>query len=401
MKRINKQVNNNKGFTLAELLAVIVVIAVIGAIVFPNIFASIKKSKEKSYNIQVDIYNKAAKKWITQNLDSLNKQDEYHLNNINITLTTLKKERYIDDRYTVNPLTKKVMAGCIVATYDANKESYNFEYNDGENELNSSASDDDKYNKEIAGCDSYKGFVYTYDSQLKPTNGVKKSDGTTITPQTILANFLIGTNDANLVKVGQDYYYQGLNPNNYVKIEGSDLIWRVLSINKDKTIKLIATGESVNSTLLSTSVFNSSAYQTSVDLKTNLEAELNEINTTIIREENVFSIGSITDLATDYNVIASEEKQTDYTGKIGVITPSEYLKTISTSTNNSYLKPTNSSTYWTMNYKDNKHIIIDSEGLKEANIDTTTRGVYATIVINANVIKKSGTGISSDPYIIK
>ena len=396
-----KKINNNKGFTLSELLAVIVIIAVVSAIIFPNVFSSIKKSKQRAYNIQVDVFTQAAKKWVTKNLDALTKQDEYHLNNINISLTVLKKENFINNRYTVNSLNGKVMAGCVVATYDANKESYNFEYKDGENELTKDATKEEKYNKEITGCDSYKGLIYTYDSQLKPTNGVKKSDGTTITPETIFANFLIGTNDTNLVKVGQDYYYQGLNPNNYVKIEGSDLIWRVLSINKDKSIKLIATGESVNSTLLSTSVFNSSSYKNSVDIKTDLEAELQDINSNIIKEESVFSVGNVTDLTADYNVMASEEKQTDYTGKIGVITPSEYLKTFSKSTNNSYLKPTGSSTYWTMNYKDNKHIIIDSEGLKEVDIDTTTRGVYAIIDISANVIKKSGTGISSDPYIIK
>ena len=40
------------------------------------------KSKEKSYNIQVDLIEKASKKWVVDNTDELLKKDPYHLNNI-------------------------------------------------------------------------------------------------------------------------------------------------------------------------------------------------------------------------------------------------------------------------------------------------------------------------------
>ena len=58
-----------EGFTLVELLAVIVIIGIIYLIVFPSVTSFIDKSKEKSYNIQVDLIEKASKKSL-QNVDS-------------------------------------------------------------------------------------------------------------------------------------------------------------------------------------------------------------------------------------------------------------------------------------------------------------------------------------------
>ena len=53
-----------QGFTLVELLAAIVIMGVIALIVFPSVSSYITKSRNKSYNIQVDLLEKAAKKWV-------------------------------------------------------------------------------------------------------------------------------------------------------------------------------------------------------------------------------------------------------------------------------------------------------------------------------------------------
>ena len=398
------------GFTLVELLAVIVIIGLVAVIVFPAINTFILKSKIDSYNIQKDLIEKAAKKWLTSNSEDLVKNDPYHLNNINITLTTLKKEGYLEDSYIINPTTKKVMTGCVVASYQSNKKQYEFIYKDGKDSYSKSDTSAGKLEEEMAGCDSNEGYIYTYynDSStgnLEKTNGIKKSTNEAISLAEIFADFLINKKENGLVDLGDEYFYQGLNPTNYVKINGSDIVWNVLSINKtDKTIKLIAPGKQVNSVLISTSVFNASSYANSSDIKTELDAKIKEeiakMNSNIIKEETDFYVGNISNISNNSDIIASEEKSSIFKGKIGLITASEYLNTKNTDTGNSYLTP--SATAWTMNYNNiNQHIVITKEGtLVQIDNDTTPRIVYPTIVINANLKSNGGSGISTDPYII-
>ena len=120
----------------------------------------------------------------------------------------------------------------------------------------------------------------------------------------------------------------------------------------------------------------------------------------IIKNDVNFNVGGITDISKGYDIISSEESNNIFTGKIGIITASEYLKT-KNENGNTYLSPTTSGTVWTMNFSNNNHVIVNTDGnLSTAPIDANSRFVYPTIVINANVIKKSGTGTSTDPYVI-
>ena len=155
----------------------------------------------------------------------------------------------------------------------------------------------------------------------------------------------------------------------------------------------------MNSTFLASSSFNANSYESSSDLKTTLESKINELSSNIIKNDVNFNVGGITDISKGYDIISSEESNNIFTGKIGIITASEYLKT-KNENGNTYLSPT-SVTVWTMNFSNNNHVIINTDGnLSTAPIDANSRSVYPTIVINANVIKKSGTGTSTDPYVI-
>lgn len=396
-----------RGFTLVELLAVIVIIGIVSLIIFPSVTSYIEKSKKSSYNIQKDLIEKAAKKWVTDNSEELLQKDPYHLNNINLTITTLKKEGYLENNYIVNPQTKKVMTGCVVATYQSNQNQYEFQYNDGKDTYSKNASSNEKLKEEIAGCDNNKGYIYTYyiiDGELEKTNGILTSTNKSIELSEIFADYLIkksSNEDTGLINLGNQYFYQGLTPTNYVKIDGYDTVWNILSINNnDKTIKLVAPAKTINSTLIASNPFNASSYASSSDLKPTLEAEINKITSDIIKNESEFSAGIISDVSNDYNILASEENQTIFTGKIGIITASEYLKTKSSS-GNSYLD-TQSGTAWTMNFTNGKHVIINTDGtITTANVDTTSRFVYPTILINANVILKSGDGSTTQPYVIE
>ena len=391
------------GFTLVELLAVVVIIGIIYLIVFPSVTSFINKSKEKSYNIQVDLIEKASKKWVVDNTDELLKKDPYHLNNINLTLTTLKKEGYLQDMFIENPKNKKIMTGCVVVSYQSNKNQYEYTYEDGKDTYSKKDTKENKRAEEMAGCNNKKGYIYTYlsnNNTLEKTGGNKNSKGEDITLDKIFTDTLISKTDSGLVDLGNEYFFQGLTPTNYVKIDGYDTIWNVLSINtSDKTIKLVASGKTMNSTFLASSSFNANSYESSSDLKTTLESKINELSSNIIKNDVNFNVGGITDISKGYDIISSEESNNIFTGKIGIITASEYLKT-KNENGNTYLSPT-SVTVWTMNFSNNNHVIINTDGnLSTAPIDANSRSVYPTIVINANVIKKSGTGTSTDPYVI-
>ena len=391
------------GFTLVELLAVVVIIGITYLIIFPSVTSFIDKSKEKSYNIQVDLIEKASKKWVVDNTDELLKKDPYHLNNINLTLTTLKKEGYLQDMFIENPKNKKIMTGCVVVSYQSNKNQYEYTYEDGKDTYSKDDTKENKRAEEMAGCNNKKGYIYTYlsnNNTLEKTGGNKNSEGEDITLDKIFTDTLISKTDSGLVNLGDEYFFQGLNPTNYVKIDGYDTIWNVLSINtSDKTIKLVASAKTINSNFLASSSFNANSYESSSDLKTTLESKINELSSNIIKNDVNFNVGGITDISKGYDIISSEESNNIFTGKIGIITASEYLKT-KNENGNTYLSPTTSGTVWTMNFSNNNHVIINTDGnLSTAPIDANSRFVYPTIVINANVIKKSGTGTSTDPYV--
>lgn len=393
-----------EGFTLVELLAVVVIIGITYLIIFPSVTSFIDKSKEKSYNIQVDLIEKASKKWVVDNTDELLKKDPYHLNNINLTLTTLKKEGYLQDMFIENPKNKKIMTGCVVVSYQSNKNQYEYTYEDGKDTYSKKDTKENKRAEEMAGCNNKKGYIYTYllnNNTLEKTGGNKNSEGEDITLDKIFTDTLISKKDSGLVNLGNEYFFQGLNPTNYVKIDGYDTIWNVLSINtSDKTIKLVASAKTINSNFLASSSFNANSYESSSDLKTTLESKINELSSNIIKNDVNFNVGGITDISKGYDIISSEESNNIFTGKIGIITASEYLKT-KNENGNTYLSPTTSGTVWTMNFSNNNHVIINTDGnLSTAPIDANSRFVYPTIVINANVIKKSGTGTSTDPYVI-
>lgn len=392
-----------EGFTLVELLAVVVIIGITYLIIFPSVTSFIDKSKEKSYNIQVDLIEKASKKWVVDNTDELLKKDPYHLNNINLTLTTLKKEGYLQDMFIENPKNKKIMTGCVVVSYQSNKNQYEYTYEDGKDTYSKKDTKENKRAEEMAGCNNKKGYIYTYltnNNTLEKTGGNKNSEGEDITLDKIFTDTLISKTDSGLVNLGNEYFFQGLTPTNYVKIDGYDTIWNVLSINtSDKTIKLVASAKTMNSTFLASSSFNANSYESSSDLKTTLESKINELSSNIIKNDVNFNVGGITDISKGYDIISSEESNNIFTGKIGIITASEYLKT-KNENGNTYLSPT-SVTVWTMNFSNNNHVIINTDGnLSTASIDANSRSVYPTIVINANVIKKSGTGTLTDPYVI-
>lgn len=114
-----------KGFTLIELMGVIVLIGVIAVIAVPVVKETIKSSRQKSYDRQVDFIVKSAKNWSTTNTDLL--PDE---GSILVTLETLKREGFLENKNIRNPIDNEQMNGCVVVTYNENYNQYEYNYDE-------------------------------------------------------------------------------------------------------------------------------------------------------------------------------------------------------------------------------------------------------------------------------
>lgn len=112
---------NNKAFTLVELLTVIIILGLLATITVPNVMNAINISKEKSYNSQVNMIEKAAERWAIDNIQIVNSKE-------NISLAELKTDGYLDKSEVINPKTKEEMNGCVFIIKDNN--NYKYEYSE-------------------------------------------------------------------------------------------------------------------------------------------------------------------------------------------------------------------------------------------------------------------------------
>ena len=130
---------NNKGFTLIELLAVIAILIILSVMITKQVGESINRTKEVSYNSQIEELINASKMYISKNANLLN--DKYYM----ITMDELKKSKLIANKKIINPKTNEELTGCIAVT--------NFEY---------AYVEDCKIDKEF----DYTGEEQTYDTKI-------------------------------------------------------------------------------------------------------------------------------------------------------------------------------------------------------------------------------------------
>ena len=214
------------------------------------------------------------------------------------------------------------------------------------------------------------------------------------------------------------YIYKGANPNNYITFSGET--WRIISIEPDDTIKII-----YNKLLLRYPWGNKNDWNNST-IKNYLNN--NYYNTLSDKGKIVnhkWSIGMAKygnyDLAAQ---IKSENSET-WTGKVGLITASEYIRAnsnkvpgecglwIAINDNYSSCKETN----WMFNSQDEWWTITKSEGSayvanvarngnlvrtsSSANYAEGSHGLIRPVVYLSSNITLKGSGTQSDPYIIQ
>ena len=121
----------NKAFTLIELIAVVAILALIALVVYPAINSVIKNAREQTYQDQVDVIIKAAKKWSIDNASSLPDDAEYQL-----PVKTLIDEGYITNDEVKDPRnSKENLNGNVIIKYEDETKSYQYTYSDEETNI--------------------------------------------------------------------------------------------------------------------------------------------------------------------------------------------------------------------------------------------------------------------------
>lgn len=248
---------------------------------------------------------------------------------------------------------------------------------------------------------------------------------------------LVTDSGDGLYKDEYGYIYRGTAPNNYIKF--GNMIFRIISIEDDETLKVI--GDSIGTYNFSETTYEESSLSVSLngdDYYNNLDSSIKSLIVS-----HVFNVGMVTYQISEFDqtllVDITQEKATTWTGNIGMVNTSDYVRSNSNTTlcgtvnqnnytaeNYSTCKSTtwlyNETTYWTINrfsceisawliFSDgflggpifNNQYIINSSG-EESSLNCIfldkdyDAEVRPTFYLNSN-ITLTGTGTESDPYI--
>ena len=115
--------NNNRGFTLIELMVMTVAAVMLTVYTIPKILDVLDTSKDELYKTQVDIVEKSAKDYFLKHIDELpeNEKDARF-----ISIETLAKENILESSDMVDPRTDKPMNGCVIVKTKGKDYSYTY-----------------------------------------------------------------------------------------------------------------------------------------------------------------------------------------------------------------------------------------------------------------------------------
>ena len=405
--------NKKNGFTLIELLAVIIVLAIIALIATPIIFNVIENAKIKS--LENSCYGV---------IDAV--RTNYSENLLNST-------RECKDENDKNCGGKIETSGNVKELTVAGEQPSGGSWvivNDPKTENGRGIQITD------VTFDSMKGYFCSNDLT---TGKVKCEKGNKPQTELTFKEKVLGENNSNIVTTGDGlyskttntgttYYFKGAVENNYVKF--ADTIWRIVRVNEDGTIRLI-TQDSVIERQLFNSTYNpyDKMYYTNSEIKTAVE---NWYKTNIIDKgfdgkvasgnyfceqakvvyNTDFTAGSAT-VVTEDNYTPSFDCTTDgngkgvVSGKVGLITVDEVLFAggVMASSSNFYLK--NGSIYWMMSpagFRTSNDVAnawyVDDDGYINGTSVDNILDVRPVLSLSADTLV-SGSGTSSDPYIVK
>ena len=214
------------------------------------------------------------------------------------------------------------------------------------------------------------------------------------------------------------YFYKGVNVNNYITFNNE--VWRIVSIEPDKAIKIMRNA-SIGDRAWDSSNSNNWARPASLNTYLNGSYLTETLNATaqsqIVPKD--WSIGAVTydnnDLADQIN----DEKSTTWNGKVALVTVSEYLRSNSNQSscgtfskiNDNYSTCQNSSWmyindyWWTLSPRAGYSsfvFTVSSYGnvYASSGASTTNYAVRPAVYLSSSVQITGGNGSSSSPYTL-
>ncbi len=136
-----------RGFTLVELLAVLVLLAVIGLITVPTVNKLIKNAKSNARAAQIQLIEKAARSWASENTDLISESSTYYLE-----VQTLLDDNYLQEESLVDPEdSTKSLDQCVRIFYDNGYNAYQYTYSNCAQNVDTDCFAFDSANQQITG----------------------------------------------------------------------------------------------------------------------------------------------------------------------------------------------------------------------------------------------------------
>ena len=217
------------------------------------------------------------------------------------------------------------------------------------------------------------------------------------------------------------YFYKGENPNNYVTFNNEKAGWRIVSIEPDKTIKLMKTA-SVAHDYWDSSKSNNWARPTSLNTYLNVTYYNNKLNATAKKQivAKDWGIGAVSYNDNNMANTINNENGTKWNGKVALVTVSEYVRSNSNkrscgtvqqlwNVTGEQCKETtwmyySDNYWWTLSpcsaYSNYVFAVSHSNGSITSGGAGATNAIRPSVYLSPNIKITGGTGTSSDPYQI-
>ncbi len=215
------------------------------------------------------------------------------------------------------------------------------------------------------------------------------------------------------------YFYKGINVNNYIKFNNE--AWRIVSIEPDKTVKIMRDAVLPNRNWDSSGSYGNNNWARPATLNTYLNGSYltGTLNATAQSQIVVkdWSIGAVTADNNDLKEQINEESSNKWNGKVALITLSEYLRSNSNQSscgthsksqdNYSSCKNTtwmyNDETWFTLSPRDDSVSVyrVNSNGRTNSNWANISNFIRPSVYLSSELQIVSGDGSRNNPFQIE